>query len=116
MDAHAAYEALPPGWKLMLDGLDAIHDIGTFRNDFLKKGGVSAVNEALKETGSAVHKVKTKKMIAQHRRCFLGVPPVVQHVLTVFFCEYLSKISHCLFCLGRGNAPCHRRKILRRQH
>eukprot|EP00750_Incisomonas_marina_P019636 INCI3599.3.p1 GENE.INCI3599.3~~INCI3599.3.p1 ORF type:complete len:261 (-),score=38.86 INCI3599.3:351-1133(-) len=57
MDAHAAYEALPPGWKLMLDGLDAIHDIGTFRNDFLKKGGVSAVNEALKETGSAVHKV-----------------------------------------------------------
>jgi taurine dioxygenase len=54
---HAAYEALPEMWKQHLEGMEAIHDIGTFRNDFYNKGGIEAVNNGLKSTGSAVHKV-----------------------------------------------------------
>lgn len=53
----AAYNALPAGMKTMLEGLEAIHDVGTFRNNYYEKGGIEAVNNALKETGSAVHKV-----------------------------------------------------------
>ena len=53
----AAYNALTPGWKLDLEGLEAIHDIGTFRNDLYNKGGIEAINEGLKSTGSACHKV-----------------------------------------------------------
>jgi len=53
----AAYDNLPDGWKTQLEGLEAIHDIGTFRNDFYKKGGIEAVNNALKDIGSAVHKI-----------------------------------------------------------
>ena len=53
----AAYEGLPEGWKEDLDGLEAIHDMGTFRNDFYREGGVDSVNSALKKVGSAVHKV-----------------------------------------------------------
>ena len=30
----AAYDNLPEGLKLDLEGLEAIHDMGTFRNDF----------------------------------------------------------------------------------
>ena len=53
----AAYDHLSDGWKNQLEGLEAMHDIGTFRNDFYKKGGIEAVNNALKDTGSAVHKI-----------------------------------------------------------
>ena len=57
LSASAAYDALSAGWKLDLKELEAVHDIGTFRNDFLKKGGIEAVDDALKRLGSAVHKV-----------------------------------------------------------
>ncbi len=53
----AAYDNLPDAWKTHLEGLEAMHDMGTFRNDFYKKGGIEAVNNALKDTGSAVHKI-----------------------------------------------------------
>ena len=53
----AAYDSLPEGWKEHLEGLEAIHDMGTFRNDFYNEGGIDSVNSALKKVGSAVHKV-----------------------------------------------------------
>jgi len=53
----AAYDKLPNGWKEHLEGLEAIHDMGTFRNDFYKEGGIDSVNSALKKVGSAVHKI-----------------------------------------------------------
>jgi len=53
----AAYDKLPNGWKEHLEKLEAIHDMGTFRNDFYKEGGIDSVNDALKKVGSAVHKV-----------------------------------------------------------
>ena len=53
----AVYDSLSAGWKSDLEGLYAIHDMGTFRNDYLRKGGVAAVDEALAEVGSAVHPV-----------------------------------------------------------
>jgi taurine dioxygenase len=53
----AVYESLSPGWKSDLEDLYAIHDMGTFRNDYLRKGGVAAVDKALAEVGSAVHPV-----------------------------------------------------------
>ena len=53
----AAYDQLPNGWKAHLEELEAIHDMGTFRNDFYKEGGIDSVNNALKNVGSAVHKV-----------------------------------------------------------
>ncbi len=53
----AAYDSLTDGWKEDLEGLEAIHDMGTFRNDFYREGGINSVNSALKEVGSAIHKV-----------------------------------------------------------
>ena len=53
----AAYDSLSEGWKKDLDGLEAIHDMGSFRNNYYRKGGVNSINNALKKVGSAVHKV-----------------------------------------------------------
>jgi len=56
-NTNAAYAALPKVWQDHLEGMEAMHDIGTFRNDLYRKGGIEAVNEGLKSTGSAVHKI-----------------------------------------------------------
>jgi len=53
----AAYDNLPDGWRQHLENLEAINDMGTFRNDFYRDGGIDSVNNALKNVGSAVHKV-----------------------------------------------------------
>ena len=53
----AAYDSLPDGWKKDLEGLEVIHDMGTFRNDFYREDRVDSKNSALKKVGSAVHKV-----------------------------------------------------------
>ena len=39
----AAYNALPAGMKTMLEGLEAIHDVGTFRNNYYEKGGIEVI-------------------------------------------------------------------------
>ena len=56
-NTNAAYTALPLVWQNYLADMEAIHDIGTFRNDLYFKGGIEAVNDGLKSTGSAVHKI-----------------------------------------------------------
>ena len=60
----AVYDSLTDGWKEDLEGLEAIHDMGTFRNDFYKEGRINSVNSALKKVGSAVHKVIEKHPIS----------------------------------------------------
>jgi taurine dioxygenase len=56
-NTNAAYAALPTMWKKYLAGMDAMHDIGTFRNDLYHQGGIEAVNNGLKSAGSAVHEI-----------------------------------------------------------
>lgn len=56
-NTNAAYEALPKAWQDYLADMEAIHDIGTFRNDLYRKGGIENVNHGLKNAGSAVHKI-----------------------------------------------------------
>ena len=53
----AVYDSLSSGWKSDLEGLYAIHDMGTFRNDYYREGGVVAIDRALSDVGSAAHKV-----------------------------------------------------------
>ncbi len=53
----AAYSKLHDIMKEQLDGLEAINDMGSFRNNYYSTGGIDSVNNALKSVGSAVHKV-----------------------------------------------------------
>ena len=53
---YAAYDALPAGMKEQLADLSAVHDMGSFRNEYLaRENGVQALNEAMAKVGSAVH-------------------------------------------------------------
>ena len=54
----AAYDALPDHMKAHLEELEAIHDPGTFRNQFLGDDkDIGALNNSMKNVGSALHPV-----------------------------------------------------------
>ena len=81
---YAAYDRLPTGMKTDLEGLQAVHDLGDFRNDFAdeNKGqsGDERLNEALGRFG---HKVQP--LIARH--------PVTQRKFLNFNEAFVSHIA-----------------------
>jgi taurine dioxygenase len=56
-NTNATYAALPTMWQRYLARMKAMHDIGIFRNDLYHQGGIEAVNNGVKNAGSAVHKI-----------------------------------------------------------
>ena len=62
----AVYDSLSAGWKSDLQALQAIHDMGTFRNDYFQRGGIKAIDKALSEVGSAVHDVVARSFESSH--------------------------------------------------
>ena len=57
MSTSAAFEALPPGMQADLRGLDAVHDMGSFRNAYAAKGGARGIAEGHNAFGSAIHPI-----------------------------------------------------------
>ena len=69
----AAYDALPEAVKAQLEPLYAVHDMGSFRNDALgEKHDVEALNAALAEAGSAVHKVVKRHPVTGRRILYVN--------------------------------------------
>ena len=62
---YAAYERLPDGMKIDLEGLEAVHDLGDFRNSFTSeldgKSGAERLNESLARFGHNI-----RPLIGQH--------------------------------------------------
>lgn len=53
-----AYDNLAPHMQQMLESLDAVHDIGCFRNDYLGADlNIDAMNEGVRSNGAWVHPV-----------------------------------------------------------
>ena len=62
---YASYDRLPDGLKRDLEGLEAIHDLGDFRNSFADarngKSGVDRLNESVSRFGHNI-----RPLVAQH--------------------------------------------------
>ncbi len=71
---YAAYDALPAEMKALVDGREAIHDLGDFRNDFLAEGGIGRLNRALAEQGSALHPLAPHHPVTGRRYLFVNQP------------------------------------------
>ncbi|MDH3693916.1 MAG: taurine dioxygenase [Gammaproteobacteria bacterium] len=55
---YAAYDALPNDMKSRCAYLSAVHDMGSFRNNYISDNGdTDALNQAMATVGSAVHTV-----------------------------------------------------------
>ena len=53
-----AYDRLTPHLRTMLETLEAVHDIGCFRNDYLgPESNIQAMNEGIQANGAWVHPV-----------------------------------------------------------
>jgi len=53
----SVYESLPQGLRDELANLEAVHDMGTFRTPAYQNGGISGMEQAMADAGSAVHPV-----------------------------------------------------------
>jgi len=53
----AVHDTLMPGLRSDLEGLSAVHDMGSFRNHAYAEGGVELMNERMAEVGSSVHPI-----------------------------------------------------------
>ena len=71
---YAAYDALAPEIKSHIDALEAIHDMGDFRNDFLADGGLEGLDRAMARQGSAVHPVAPRHPVTGRRYLFVNRP------------------------------------------
>lgn len=69
----AAWESLPDAMKDLLATLEAVHDIGSFRNDFIKPDrDTTALNQAMMNIGSAVHPVVRKHPVTGESQLFVN--------------------------------------------
>jgi taurine dioxygenase len=91
---YAAYDALPDGMKSMLSSLDAIHDMGTFRNDYLGDClDTDAVGKALQELGSAVHPITPLHPVTNRRYLFVN-QSFTQHIVGMLKTESDRLLSY----------------------
>ena len=80
---YAAYDALPSAMKTLIEELEAIHDPGTFKNQFLgAERDIAALNTAMSAVGSAVHPiVKINPMTG--KECLYVNASFTRHVVDV---------------------------------
>jgi len=70
---YAAYDALSEHVKAEIEDLHAIHDPGTFRNQFLGKDmNIEKLNDSMKKVGSAVHPVVRTHPVSGRKFLFVN--------------------------------------------
>ena len=78
---YAAFESLPAEMQQLVSRLDAVHDMGAFRNDFLgEEMDVAAMVDGLASGGSAVHPIAPKHPVTGKRLLFVN-RSFTQHVV-----------------------------------
>ena len=70
---YAAYDTLPADVQTLVSKSSAVHDMGTFRNDYLgEEADVDALNEAMTKVGSAVHPMAPVHPVTGKRLLFVN--------------------------------------------
>lgn len=92
---YEAYSTLPDYIKAGLADLEAVHDMGAFRNDYIAQGGVEALNAAMTKLGSAVHPVVKYHPITQRPYLYVNRSFTV-HVLNMLVPESNRLLTYLL--------------------
>ena len=94
---YAPYDSLSDNLKSELADMQALHDFGSFRNNYAAQGGAAAVDQAMAEVGSAIHPMIGKH--PHHGRPYLFVNPTfTSHILGMTARESDSLLTY-LFTL-----------------
>jgi taurine dioxygenase len=78
---YAAYDTLPAEIQALASRLSAVHDMGTFRNNYLGADhDIAALNQAMASVGSAVHPVAPVHPVTGRRLLFVN-RSFTQHIV-----------------------------------
>ena len=70
---YRAFDTLPPEMQELCSRLEAVHDMGAFRDSYLgDNNDVAALNEGMAKVGSAVHPVAPKHPVTGKRLLFVN--------------------------------------------
>lgn len=84
---YAAFDALPKELQEMACRLNAVHDMGAFRNSYVDDtNDASALNEAMSTVGSAIHPVAPKHPVTGKRLLFVN-RSFTQHIIGMLKAE-----------------------------
>jgi taurine dioxygenase len=84
---YAAFDALPPAMQEHVSGLSAVHDMGAFRNNYLKENNdMKSVNAAMASVGSAVHPIAPIHPVTGKRLLFVN-RSFTQHIVGMLKAE-----------------------------
>ncbi|MGI9270815.1 MAG: TauD/TfdA dioxygenase family protein [Woeseiaceae bacterium] len=84
---YAAFDALPTAMQTLVSDLDAVHDMGAFRDNYLKNNNdVEAMNAAMSSVGSAVHPIAPKHPVTGKRLLFVN-RSFTQHIVGMLKAE-----------------------------
>ena len=93
---YAAYDALPDDLKMHCAKLSAVHDMGSFRNNYInQQGDTDALNQAMATVGSAVHPVVQQHPITDKRYLYVN-QSFTNHILDMTTAES-DRLLHYLF-------------------
>ena len=79
----AIYDALPTGIKKYLENLNAVHDMGDFRNTFVNNesaGSADKLNEGFKKFGNSIHPVIKTHPISKKKFIYVN-PGFTNHIV-----------------------------------
>ena len=101
---YAAYDRLPEGMRSDLEGLEAIHDMGDFRNSFAEaKGGTSGEERLNESVGRFGHRIRplidkhpvTGRKFLNYNEAFIthivGLTTNESNALRVFLANHMNR-------------------------
>lgn len=93
---YAAYDALADDIKARCAGLSAVHDMGSFRNNYINEDGdTDELNQAMATVGSAVHPVVKKHPMTGKSYLYVN-QSFTNHILNISTAES-DRLLHYLY-------------------
>ena len=84
---YRAFDTLQPEMQQLVSRLEAVHDMGAFRDAYLgENNDVAALNKALAEVGSAVHPIAPKHPVTGNQLLFVN-RSFTQHIVGMLKAE-----------------------------
>lgn len=84
---YRAFDTLPAEIRTLVSRLSAVHDMGAFRNNYLKDGhDTTALNQGMAAFGSAVHAVAPKHPVTGRQLLFVN-RSFTQHIVGMLKAE-----------------------------
>lgn len=100
---YRAFDTLPPEIRILVSRLSAVHDMGAFRNNYLKENNdIEALNKGMAAFGSAVHPIAPKHPVTRRQLLFVN-RSFTQHIVGMLKAESDRLLAYLFSHLESAN-------------